>query len=397
MVLNIENTGRVDLHAPKICGHTSAVMDIQFCPHNEHVIASASEDCTVKVWEIPEGGLTENVTKPVVDLQGHQRRVGIVQWHPTAENILFSVGFDYMIMMWNVGTGECIREIAVHSDTIYSISFNWNGSLFATTCKDKKLRIIDPRKGEVVQEGDGHKGTKPSRVVWCGTMNKLFTTGFSRMSERQYGVWDPEDLSKALKQEMIDTSSGVLFPYWDDDTKMLFVGGKGDGNIRYFEITNERPYCHYLNEFKTSTPQRGLGMFPKTGLRIGECEVARFYKLQPKGLVEVIGFTVPRKATIFQEDIFPPTKEASAVMTADEFLSGTDRDPVMISLKDGYKAPERAKFQTAAKVEAKKPEGDAAPKGEKELLKAWHAHVAEIKELKAKLATAEIKIRSLSS
>jgi hypothetical protein len=33
----------------------------------------------------------------VVDLRGHQRRVGIVEWHPTAENILFSAGFDYMV------------------------------------------------------------------------------------------------------------------------------------------------------------------------------------------------------------------------------------------------------------------------------------------------------------
>jgi len=396
LVLNLEKTGRVDLNAPKVCGHTAAVLDIKFCPMNEYVIASASEDCTVKVWEIPEQGLTENVTVPVVDLVGHQRRVGIVEWHPTAENILFSAGFDYMIMCWDIGTGSCVKEIATHSDTIYSMSFNWNGSLFATTCKDKKLRVIDARSGEVVQEGQSHVGTKAARVVWCGTLNRLFTTGFSRMSERQYGIWDPSDLSKSLKFEMIDTSSGVLFPVYDEDTKMVYIAGKGDGNIRYFELTEERPFCHYLSEFKTSTPQRGLGWFPKFGLRVGECEVARCCKLQPKGLIEVIYFTVPRKATVFQEDIFPPTKKEVALLTAAEWLAGEDREPEMVSLKGGYQEPARAKFATSAVVETKKTAGEEPPKGEKELLKAWHAHVAEIKELKAKLATADIKLRSLA-
>lgn len=39
-----------------------------------------------------------------------------------------------------------------------------NGSLFATTCKDKKLRIIDPRSGKVVRQGNSHEGTKASKV-----------------------------------------------------------------------------------------------------------------------------------------------------------------------------------------------------------------------------------------
>ena len=37
-----------------------------------------------------------------------------------------------------------------HPDLIYSISWNRNGSLFCTTCKDRRLRVCDPRKREVV-------------------------------------------------------------------------------------------------------------------------------------------------------------------------------------------------------------------------------------------------------
>ena len=46
----------------------------------------------VKLWEIPDDGLTENITEPIVDMIYHQKRVGLIEWHPTASNILISSG-----------------------------------------------------------------------------------------------------------------------------------------------------------------------------------------------------------------------------------------------------------------------------------------------------------------
>lgn len=405
MVLPHTLVGKIDLDYPKISGHSAAVLDVQFCPYNDYVIASASEDCLVKVWQLPEGGLpydpkdskkNKDLTEPIVTLIGHQRRVGIVEWHPSVQNVLLSAGFDYMLIVWNTSTGKALREISCHTDTIYSISFNWDSSLFATTCKDRMLRVIDPRTGAVVQQGQGHEGTKASRVVWCGESNKLFTTGFSKMSERQYAVWEPTDLSSALKTEMIDTGSGVLFPVYDNDTQIIYVGGKGDGNIRYFELDTVAPYCHFINDFKSSTPQRGLGWLPKRGVSVGECEVARCYKLTPKGSVEIVSFIVPRKSTLFQEDIFPPTKSDVATLTVDRWLAGENAVPTKFSLKDGYVPPARTEMASVEQPTATD-ELDKPPEGEKALLKSWHSQREEIKQLRAQLATAEIKIRQLST
>lgn len=44
------------------------------------------------MWEIPDGGLTLPLREPVVTLEGHTKRVGIVAWHPTAQNVLLSAG-----------------------------------------------------------------------------------------------------------------------------------------------------------------------------------------------------------------------------------------------------------------------------------------------------------------
>lgn len=84
--------GRVDMNAPKVVGHKSAVLDIQWCPHNDNVIASSSEDTTIKVWHIPDGGLNEPLTEPEQTLAYHQKKVLQVQWHPVVLNLMLSIG-----------------------------------------------------------------------------------------------------------------------------------------------------------------------------------------------------------------------------------------------------------------------------------------------------------------
>lgn len=82
----------MDRDCPLVVGHRAAVLDIQWCPHDDDIIASGSEDCTIKIWQIPDGGLLRNLEEPVVDLVAHQRRVGLVVWHPTVHHILLSAG-----------------------------------------------------------------------------------------------------------------------------------------------------------------------------------------------------------------------------------------------------------------------------------------------------------------
>lgn len=59
----------------------------------------------VRIWEIPEGGLKRNMTEALLELHGHSRRVGLVEWHPTTNNILFSAGYDYKVGSL-VGSGD---------------------------------------------------------------------------------------------------------------------------------------------------------------------------------------------------------------------------------------------------------------------------------------------------
>ncbi|KAI4900037.1 hypothetical protein NFI96_028135 [Prochilodus magdalenae] len=441
IVIPVTQAGRIDPHYPKVCGHQGNVLDIKWNPFHENIIASCSEDSStkqknikppsfpssirrtvqalssqslVRIWEIPDGGLRRNMTEAILELYGHSRRVGLIEWHPTSSGILFSAGYDYKILIWNLEIGEPVKMIDCHTDVILCMSFNTEGSLLATSCKDKKLRVIEPRTGQVLQEANC-KNHKVNRVVFLGNMKRLLTTGVSRWNTRQIALWDQEDLSMPIIEDEIDGLSGLLFPFYDADTHMLYLAGKGDGNIRYYEVTTEKPYLQYLMEFRSPAPQKGLGVMPKHGLDVGACEVFRFYKLVTlKGLIEPISMIVPRRLTkyhvgshhgiqseTYQEDIYPMTPGTEPALSADEWLSGINRGPVLMSLKEGYSRPSKLVFK--APVKEKKSVvvngidllENVPPRTENELLRMFFRQQDELRRLKDELSQKDIKIRQL--
>ncbi|MEE6527914.1 hypothetical protein FKM82_029651, partial [Ascaphus truei] len=145
-----------------------------------------------------------------------------------------------------------------------------------------------------------------------------------------------EDLSMPLTEEEIDGLSGLLFPFYDVDTHMLYLAGKGDGNIRYYEIKAEKPFLAYLMEFRSAAPQKGLGVMPKHGLDVSACEIFRFYKLVTlKGLIEPISMIVPRRSETYQEDIYPMTSGTEPALSPDEWLSGINRGGIWWGVGEG--------------------------------------------------------------
>ena len=86
------------------------MLDFDFNTFHEHIIASASEDSTIKVWGIPPDGLTETITEPLVDLHGHGRKVTLLRFHPTANNVLGSVSGDFSVKIWDIEKGARRRR-----------------------------------------------------------------------------------------------------------------------------------------------------------------------------------------------------------------------------------------------------------------------------------------------
>lgn len=353
-VIPLSQYGKVHPSQPLFSGHKAAVLDLSFSPFNDSIIASGSDDAAVKVWQVPEGGPRDTVRDSLQNLSGHKRKIGTLRFHPTAENVLATSSADYEVKLWDIVSGKCQSTIGGHTDLIQDFQWNYSGSAYATTCKDKGVRVFDPRSGAETFRADAHDGNKGSRVAWLGEKEKLFTVGFSRMSERQLAVWDPRNPGRALKAQNIDTASGQIIPFYDNDTSLVFLGGKGDGNIRYYEITDDSEVVYFISEFKSQTPTLGLSMFPKYGLDISECEIVRLYKGHTGG-IQPISFNVPRKGTeVFQDDIYPDTAGQDPALTAAAWFGGANAAPKKVSLAGGFVAKPIAQIEVQ-KVEEAKP------------------------------------------
>jgi len=353
VIPNAAVKGKFDPKTPLVAGHKAPVLDIQFNPFNDALIASVSEDCTGKIWGIPEGGLKSALTEPLITLNGHKRKVGTCNFNPVANNVLATSSADFSIKIWDIERGAAFLSVdAQHTDLIQCADWNDNGSLLASTCKDKKLRVVDPRTNKVVQEGEGHAGVKGSRLIWLGRNEKFCSVGFTKTSERELAVWDPRDLSKSLTRQSLDSSSGTIMPFFDRDCNILFLAGKGDGNIRYYEAVDDDKYLYYLTEYKTSQPQRGMCMLPKKNVNVSENEIDRLLKLGNR-IMEPVSFQVPRKSDIFQDDIFPDCYSGEPALTLDQWAKGQNASPKTQTMAPGFVQKERKAEFNPVKQEEK--------------------------------------------
>eukprot|EP00736_Rhodelphis_marinus_P008682 Rmarinus@m.28327 len=352
-VVRLDEYGKVTTRPggmPNLDGHKAAVFDLTFSPFDDHLLASGSEDGEVKVWRIPEEGVTSKITDSELSFKDHGRRVGTVDFHPVASNVLATSGGDNVVRLYDIERGSAQLNISGHEDYVCSLSFNTDGSLCATSCKDRKVRILDPRSESIAMETDGHSGAQGSRVAWITKTDRVASVGHGEASRREVKVYDTRKFDTPVGEDGMDAAAGVLIPFYDEDTGMLYVVGKGDTSLRYYEMINEAPFQFALNEYRgdPDLPTKGITMLPKSTCDVMKCEVAKFLRLtvdnksnNPSlGIVESLTFVVPRRSMEnFQDDVFSTTRANRPASTSQEWFDGTDAEVEFVSVRpEGVKA-----------------------------------------------------------
>jgi len=311
-----------------------------------------------------------------VQLTGHQRKINVLRFHPTAEHVVATGAADNFIKIWDAEQGTDKVSIEDHPGTILDLIWNYDGSQLFSSCKDKMVRMVDPRTGVTAHTVEAHDGTKTTKLEFLGNTNKLATVGFTRQSKRQLKIWDVRNFTKELSSQDIDQAAGVMMPFYDEDINVLYLAGKGDGNVRYYEIVDEDPYQFAIGDFKTNTPCRGIAVLPKRVVKTADCEVTRMLKLCTSS-VEPLCFTIPRKSELFQADLFPDCRAPKPALKAEDFFSGKNHAPILMSLDPKKRTDAPAESQvTMAKVKS-------GAELQKEL-DAAHKHIAELEALLTK-------------
>jgi len=203
--------GKYDGKTRTIAAHGSGVTDLAFSPFHDALLATASDDTAVKLWTIPDEGKT--LTEATALLSGHTRRVESVKFHPTAGQVRWRDGGEAcrpaMLTapppspsVWRVRSTQVLatasgpdvrvwdaekataRVTLNHGETgVPSLSWKAGGTLLATTGRDNKVRVWDPRAAPSgpTAEAAAHLGVKAAVVQWLGDLDRLVTTGFTKV------------------------------------------------------------------------------------------------------------------------------------------------------------------------------------------------------------------------
>ncbi|XP_015041270.2 coronin-7 isoform X4 [Drosophila pseudoobscura] len=324
-VLPLDDCGRKSKTMPLLHGHTDTVTDLKFSPFHDGLLATASQDCLVKIWHIPEKGLEQSLSDPEAVFSHKQRRVETVGFHPTADGMMYSTAAG-CVALFDLRSQKEIFSNNEHPEVIQSASWREDGTVLATSCKDKCVRIFDPRaSGSPLQMvAESHQSIKDSRVVWLGGQPRILTTGFDAARLRQVIIRDIRNFGTPEKTLELDCSTGILMPLFDPDTNMLFLAGKGDTTINYLEITDKDPYL--IEGLRhTGEQTKGACLVPKRALRVMEAEVNRVLQLTSNMVIPIM-YQVPRKTyRDFHADLYPETTGYKTELIASEWLNGSNQ------------------------------------------------------------------------
>ncbi|NUT52395.1 MAG: hypothetical protein HOV94_34640 [Saccharothrix sp.] len=147
-------------------GHTGDVYQTSFSPDGQ-VLATASQDRTVRLWDVRDRSRPEPLGEP---LTGHGGWVSTAVFSPDGRTLV-TAGDDDTFRLWDVSDPGDPEPLGTPVDgrggTIYQVAFSGDGTTFAAANEDATVRLWDVRdRGAPAPVGEPLTGPSgPVRTV----------------------------------------------------------------------------------------------------------------------------------------------------------------------------------------------------------------------------------------
>lgn len=127
---------------------------------------------TLKIWSMKQDTC-------VHDLQAHSKEIYTIKWSPTGPGtvnpnmnlVLASASFDSTVRLWDVERGACIHTLTKHTEPVYSVAFSPDGKFLASGSFDKCVHIWSTQSGQLVHSYKGTGGI--FEVCWNSRGDKV--------------------------------------------------------------------------------------------------------------------------------------------------------------------------------------------------------------------------------
>ncbi|XP_068443155.1 apoptotic protease-activating factor 1 isoform X2 [Clinocottus analis] len=201
-----------------LLGHTKTVLHCRFSQDGQTLITS-SEDTTLRVWRWQSGECKV--------LHGHKeqvRRFSLL----AADARLLSWSFDGTIMMWDLESGEKLRDIQAHRGAILSCDVSPDASHFATTSADMTAKLWHCESWQCVHTLSGHQDcVRSCRFSWD---SRRLATGDDNGEIRLWRVEDGSLLRICSREgkDGVDSLHGgwvTDLHFSPDDSLLVSTGG----------------------------------------------------------------------------------------------------------------------------------------------------------------------------
>ena len=202
------NTGRL-LHILR--GHTNDIMSVAFSPDGQ-TLASSSWDSTIRLWNPRTGKLKRTLT-------GHAGGVASVAFSPDGQT-LASGSADQTIRLWNTKTWKLERTLTGHTHVVDIVAFSPDGQTLASGSRDTTIRLWNPRNGRHKKALIGH--TSDVLRMMFSPHGSTLASGSQDQTIR---LWNP---NTGQEKRTITNRRGWTNPVaFSPDGAVLLIGGHG--------------------------------------------------------------------------------------------------------------------------------------------------------------------------
>jgi len=144
----------------KFTGHTDVVEDVDWHPRDPHMVGSASDDGSVRLWDV-RCAATDKKQVHLIE-KAHTDDVNCLAFNPVNEFVLATGSADSTVRVWdmrNLGGGPTLT-LKDHKDQVYHLAWaSFNESVLAGCSADRRVAVWDlSRVGQEQSEEDAEDG-----------------------------------------------------------------------------------------------------------------------------------------------------------------------------------------------------------------------------------------------
>jgi len=144
----------------KATGHTAVVEDVAWHAHDGNLVASVSDDLSIRLWDIRQFDGTNKAQVHLVE-NAHTSDINSIAFNPVNEFLFATGSADKTVALWDVRNLKTkVQSLEGHSDQVYQVEWApFNETILASSSADRRVCLWDlSRIGEEQTAEDAEDG-----------------------------------------------------------------------------------------------------------------------------------------------------------------------------------------------------------------------------------------------